>query len=321
MRLSILSLLLSLGCSSAGFAAEGYYRPEELGSARSLLELAQGAAVLFEGRGENGTYSPFANGFFISRAGHILTNHHVGTNCGGRNPPSDYGDLSRPREYEAGSGFLCRDFRARVYPGTSRERILRLEMIARPDQATLDGGGDFIILRATNFVPTQFVSIARTRNFPIGTPYFMVGYPPETSRGESSELIRRGVYTDVAVRGEYRIAYGEIVPKPDDYLNASNPVPYFVGNADGAPGTSGSLILSPSGNFLGYVQGAADRRGLPDSPLCLRDGIPAGMDRYYCGALINYLRASWVLEKMENLFPKTVSRILQASAKKTSARD
>lgn len=313
-----LYLLFVFGWASGAFAAEGFYRPDELGSARSLLESARGATILFEGRGADGRYTPFANGFFISKAGHILTNHHVGTNCGGRNPPGDYSDLSHSREYPTGQGFPCRDFRGRVFPGTNREVILNLELIARPNQATLDRGGDFIILRATNYTPRQFVSIARTKDFPLGTSYFMVGYPPETSRGESSELIRKGLYSDILVRGDYRVAFGEIVPKPEDYLNASNPTPYFVGNADGAPGTSGSLIISMGGNFLGFVQGAADRRGLDNSPLCIRDGVPAGMAHFYCGALINYLRATWILDQMENLFPRTIAVILRSSAKPPS---
>ncbi len=295
------------------WAAEGFYRPDQLGTDRAFLENAQAVTVLFDGRGDDGVYRPFANGFFISRAGHILTNHHVGTNCGGRNPSADWRDLSRPREYAAGSGFGCLDFRARVFPNTSREKVLDLEMVARPDQATLDRGGDFIVLRAKNYVPAAYVGIANTRDFPLGTSYYMIGYPPTTTRGNSSVLIRQGAYSDIAVRGEYRVALGETVAAPPDYLNAANPVPYFVGDADGAPGTSGSLIISHAGNFLGFVQGAADRRGLPNSPLCIRDGVPAGMDHFYCGGLINYQRATWILDRLGELFPNTVQAVSRAN--------
>jgi hypothetical protein len=313
--LAVLSLITFASLPTA-FGAEGFYRPSFFGSDRLFLENAQAATVIFDGRGDDGLFHPFANGFFISKDGHILTNHHVGTNCGGRNPSADYRDLSHPREYAAGAGFPCVDFRARVYPNTSREVVLQLEMIARPDQTTLDRGGDFIVLRARNYQPVEYVGIAHTQDFPFGTPYYMIGYPPETSRGNSSVLIRKGAYSDIAVRGEYRVAYGEIVPKPDDYLNANNPVPYFVGNADGAPGTSGSLILSHAGNFLGYVQGPADPRGLPERGLCLRDGVPAGMDRFYCGALINYQRATWILDRMDEMFPNTIQAILRANLRR-----
>src|SRR4051812_10372287 len=112
----------------AAVAAEGFYRPERFGPDAVFLENAQGATVLFDARGSDGVWTPLANGFFVSKNGHILTNHHVGTNCGGRNPPGDYQDRSRPREYAAGHGYPCSDFRARVFPHSSREVILNLEM-------------------------------------------------------------------------------------------------------------------------------------------------------------------------------------------------
>jgi hypothetical protein len=268
--------------------------------------------VLFEARSAEGArYVPFANGFFISKSGHLLTNHHVGTNCGGPNPSPEFRDLSRVREYASDHGYPCRDFRARVFPGTAREEILTLEMIARPDQSLLDRGADFMILKAIGYRPKAHVSILQTREFPIGTPLLMVGYPPPTTRGDSSELIRRGVYTDVRTRGEYRVAYGEIVPIPPDYLHHANPEPYFIGNADGAPGVSGSLIISRNGNFLGFVQGAADPRGLGQHPDCRKNGEPVGMDAFYCGGLINYQRATWVLDRMDEHFPRTVQSILK----------
>lgn len=312
-------LCAAAGLTGSALGAEGFYRPEELESSRDFLEMVRGATVLFEGRDADGRYSPIANGFFVSRAGHILTNHHVGTNCLGRNPSPEERDTSRPREYDAGRGMPCRDFRARAFPNTTEEVILRLEMIARPDQATLDRGGDFMILRAISYQPRQFVSIARTRDFPIGTPYFMVGYPPLTWRGNSSELIRRGIYSDVKTRGEYRISIGETRPKPSDYLHKDNPAPYFVGNGDGAAGTSGSLVITRNGNLLGFVQGYADPRGRPGNPYCLRDGKPTGMDGYFCpGALMNYLRAPWVLDRMDELFSRTVASILRASVRTRS---
>lgn len=321
MRIALLYsvLLLISTVTTSAVGAEGFYRPDELGTARDFLEIVQGATVLFEGRGADGRFLPIANGFFISRAGHILSNHHVATNCLGRNASPEERDTTRPREYEAGRGMPCRDFRARVFPNTSGEVVLRLEMIARPDRATIDRGGDFMILRAIGYQPRQFVSIARTRDFPVGTPYFMVGYPPITWRGTSSELIRRGVYSDVKTRGDYRVSVGEIVPKPRDYLHMDNPAPYFVGNGDGAAGTSGSLVITRNGNLLGFVHGYADPKGRPGNPFCLRDGKPTGMDGYFCpGALMNYLRASWILDRMDEGFPRTVEAVLRASTRARS---
>ncbi len=309
MRLSIITLFFTTLMMNA-FAEEGFYRVDQFGGAANrLLSTARGAAVLFEMRGNDGRYSPLANGFFISSEGHLLTNHHVGTNCGGRFPSPDYEDRSRALEFPLNRGYLCKDFRARVFPNTPAEVILQLELIARPDQYTIDRGGDFIILHAIGYRPASYVTIGGTRDFPTGTSYYMVGFPPTTSRGNSSVLIRQGYYTDVSVRGDYRIAYGTTVPKPVDYQNRNNPAPYFVGNADGAPGTSGSLIISWSGHFLGYVQGYADRRGIPGSPLCQRNGRPAGPSEYYCGGLINYLRATWVIDRMISLFPNTVLQL------------
>ncbi len=311
LHYSAFALLCLLGSTSLAISGEGFFETRHFsGDTSDLLESARGAAVLFESRGETGNYVPFANGFFISADGHILTNHHVGTNCGGRSPSREYQDRTRPLEYPVNRGYLCADFRARVFPNTRDEVVLRLEMLARPDQGTLDRGGDFIILHAIGYRPAAYVNIARTRDYPTGTPYFMVGYPPETNRGNSSELIRHGEYSDIKTRGEFRVADGETVARPDDYLNADNPVPYFVGNGDGAPGTSGSLVISHAGNFLGFVQGYADRRGIPGSALCLRDGKPAGSTDYYCGGLGNYLRATWILDRMDELFPKTVNAIL-----------
>lgn len=309
---TLLLLFSALPGTGNSSAAEGFYFPDQLRRDHALINDARGATVLFEARSSaTGRYIPFANGFFISKSGHILTNHHVGTNCGGINPSSEFRDLSRAREFPSDRGYLCKDFRARVFPGTTREVILTLEMIARPDQPLLDRGGDFIVLKAVGYLPPAHISILQTREFPLGTPLLMVGYPPPTSRGHSSALIRRGVYTDVRTRGEYRAGYGEIMPAPNDYFHRSNPSPYFVGNADGAPGVSGSLIISRNGNFLGFVQGAADPRGLGQDPSCRKNGRPTGMDEFYCGGLINYQRATWVLDRMDEYFPSTVQAILK----------
>jgi hypothetical protein len=306
--LTAFALLLSGPFASA---KEGFYRIDQFPDQRDLLESARSAVVLFEMRGDDGRWNRFANGFFVSASGHVLTNHHVGINCGGRAPDDRYRDHSKPWELEAGRGYPCRDFRAVVRPDGSRERIVELELLARPDQATIDRGGDFILLHAIDYRPEAYVKLANTRNFPRGTPLLMPGYPPETFRGDSSVLIRQGIYEDVARRGEYRIATGRIVAPPPDYLHASNPEPYFVGDADGAPGTSGSLIVTPEGNFLGFVQGGADPVAMGNSPKCLRDGRQVGPVDRWCGGLINYLRATWVLDRMSELFPGTMRGLLR----------
>jgi hypothetical protein len=134
-----------------------------------------------------------------------------------------------------------------------------------------------------------------------GSDVYFVGYPASTIRAENSKLIQEGKYSDVAT-GDYRISLGKVLPVLSDYFYQPNKDVFLYTSTDGGPGSSGSALLSGSGELIALILGSGNANSTFARGCSMRV-------KYCEGGVSLYLKSSHIADVLFKNYPD-LARIL-----------
>lgn len=313
--LAKLTLLGILAATSAQ-AEEGFYRIDQLSVSFDAASKQKASLVVEQLK--SGQWKPIANAFFVSASGIALTNGHIANSCLYSNKArieAEYGDLFSlyRKGYSAkkGQGLPCPNLRVTNDPANKKYMAVELTALApiaeeeesSSPQTAPGPHYDFAALRVMGEeVTVPFLPLRRSApsEVSVGSDVYLFGYPAKTSR-QYSELVKAGKYDQVET-GDYRVTIGKVLAVESDFFFQPNQDLFLYASTDGAPGSSGSALLSAKGNLLGLILGSGNGKAT------MAHGCNSRVD--YCeGGAALYLRANHILDQFERYFPEFASEL------------